>query len=84
MKVLIFGTTGFLGRKLIDILINQKKITFFKALRNKRSIKDKNSIFCDLKNIDSIRNALYRFSPSVVINLAAEISFKKNQWDIFG
>ena len=83
MKVLIFGTTGFLGRKLIDILINQKKIIFFKALRNKRSIKDKNSIFCDLKNIDSIRNALYRVSPSVVINLAAEVSFKKKTDGMF-
>ena len=83
MKVLIFGTTGFLGRKLIDILINQKKITFFKALRNKRSIKDKNSIFCDLKNIDSIRNALCRVSPSVVINLAAEVSFKKKTDGMF-
>ena len=83
MKVLIFGATGFLGRKLIDILINQKKITFFKALRNKSSIKDKNSIFCDLKNIDSIRNALYRVSPSVVINLAAEVSFKKKTDGMF-
>ena len=83
MRVLIFGASGFLGRKLIDILINQKKITCFKALRKKRIIKDGNSIFCDLKNVNSIRNALYRISPSVVINLAAEVSFKKKLMGCF-
>ena len=78
MRVLIFGATGFLGTKLIEILTKQKKIIFFKALRNKRRIKDKNTIFCDFKNTESIKDVLYRISPNVVINLAAEISFKKN------
>jgi len=83
MRVLIFGATGFLGRKLVDILIKQRKIIFFKALRNKKRIKEKNSIFCDLKNTESIKDVLCRISPSVVINLAAEVSFKKKTDEMF-
>ena len=56
MKVLIFGATGFLGRKLIDILINQKKITFFK---NKNDLLQNNGIFFSLLAIKYAHQITY-------------------------
>ena len=78
MKILIFGSSGFLGKKLVKFLNKEKNLTVFKALRNKESINDQNSFFCDLKNNISIKNVLNNLFPDVIVNLGSEVSFKKN------
>ena len=78
MKILIFGSGGFLGKKLVKFLNKEKNLTVFKALRNKESINDQNSFFCDLKNNISIKNVLNNLFPDIIVNLGSEVSFKKN------
>jgi len=83
MKILIFGATGFLGKKLIKLLDKQKNLKVFKALRKKKSISDQSLFFCDLKSTLSIKNALNTLSPDIVVNLGAKVSFKKKTDDMF-
>ena len=78
MKILIFGSSGFLGKKLIKLLNKKKNLIVFKALRNKKNINNKNSFFCDLKNNISIKNVLNNLSPDIIVNLGSEVSFKNN------
>ena len=42
MKILIFGSSGFLGKKLIELLSKKKNLIIFRALRNKKNIDNKN------------------------------------------
>ena len=83
MKILIFGSGGFLGKKLVKFLNKKKNLAVFKTLRNKESINDKNSFFCDLKNNISIKNVLNNLSPDIIVNLGSEVSFKNNNNSMF-
>ena len=83
MKILIFGSSGFLGKKLVKFLNKEKNLVVFKTLRKKKSISDRNSFFCDLKDIPSVKNVLNILSPDIVVNLGAEVSFKKKTDDMF-
>ena len=83
MKILIFGSSGFLGKKLVKFLSKKKNLAVFKTLRNKESINDKNSFFCDLKNNISIKKVLNNLSPDIIVNLGSEVSFKKNNNSMF-
>ena len=78
MKILIFGSSGFLGKKLVKFLNKKKNLIVFKALRNKKNVDNKNSFFCDLKNNISIKNVLNNLSPDIIVNLGSEVSFKNN------
>ena len=78
MKILIFGSSGFLGKKLIKLLNKKKNLIVFKALRNKKNLNNKNSFFCVLKNNISIKNVLNNLSPDIIVNLGSEVSFKNN------
>ena len=78
MKILIFGSSGFLGKKLVRLLSKKKNLIIFRALRNKKNIDNKNSFFCDLKNNISIKNVLNNLFPDIIVNLGSEVSFKKN------
>ena len=83
MKILIFGSTGFLGKKLVKLLDKEKNLRIFKAVRKKKDINDKNSLHCDLKDSISIKKTLNILSPDIVVNLGAEVSFKKKTKDMF-
>ena len=83
MKILIFGSSGFLGKKLVKLLSKKKNLSIFRALRNKKNVDNKNSFFCDLKNNISIKNVLNNLSPDIIVNLGSEVSFKKNNNNMF-
>ena len=71
MKILITGSTGFLGEAVIR-LINEKKNLYF-ITRNKN--KNKKNFYCDLENLKNVKYIINFLKPDVIINLAAEVNF---------
>lgn len=80
MKVLITGSSGFLGRELVKILNKRKYILTFLGRKKK---KEKNYIFCNLKNLEQLKIALEKCNPDVIINLAAEVNFSKKTKNMY-
>jgi dTDP-4-dehydrorhamnose reductase len=74
MKILITGSTGFLGREVVK-LINKKKFDLYFITRKKK--KKKNYFYCNLKNSKKIKYITNILRPDVIINLAAEVNFIK-------
>lgn len=74
MKILITGSTGFLGKVLVR-LINKKKNNLYLVTRKKN--KKKNNIYCNLDNLKKIKSITNLIKPDVIINLAAEVNFIK-------
>ena len=74
MKILITGSTGFLGKVLVQ-LINKKKNNLYFVTRKKN--KKKNSFYCNLDNLKKIKCITNLVKPDVIINLAAEVNFIK-------
>ena len=71
MKILIFGSTGFLGKKLIKLLDKQKNLRILKAVRKQKNINDNHSLYSDLQDSISIKKTLNLLSPDIVVNLGA-------------
>jgi nucleoside-diphosphate-sugar epimerase len=72
MKILITGSTGFLGKSLVQLMI-KKKLYFITRKKNKK----KNNFYCNLQNLKKIKNIINILKPDVIINLAAEVDFTK-------
>ena len=73
MKIILTGSTGFIGSRLVDRL---SKINSFKILsisRKNIQIRDKNKIQhikCDLKSLNKIKDKIVDFNPDALIHLA--------------
>lgn len=63
-KVLVFGASGLVGKSVVNVLSNSKKVE--KVIASTR--KD-----ADLKNINDIKNAINVNRPDYVINCAAKV-----------
>ena len=72
MKILITGSTGFLGKVLVR-LINKKRNNLYFITRKKN--KKKNNFCCNLENLKKVQYVINLIKPDVVINLAAKINF---------
>ena len=73
MKVLITGASGFLGREFTK-LINKKK---YKCFFLSRRFKTKKYCYAPLQRYSNIKKVLEFVKPDIIVNLAAEINFKK-------
>tara|TARA_R110002074_G_scaffold401369_1_gene599334 strand:- start:1994 stop:2941 length:948 start_codon:yes stop_codon:yes gene_type:complete len=74
--ILIIGGTGALGKKLIKRYYNDNKIIVLSRDEHKhyhllKEYKNIESVIGDVRNKNSIMNALLRFKPNIVINAAA-------------
>jgi dTDP-4-dehydrorhamnose reductase len=79
MNVLITGSSGFLGKEVIKILIKKKyKLTLISRKKSK-----KNYIFCNLNNLKKLKVILREFKPDAIINLAAEVNFYKKTKNMY-
>ena len=76
MKILITGSTGFIGKNLCKLLKKEKKKQLFFITRSHS--KKKNYFNCNLNNRKKLRLILHKIKPQIIINLAAIIDFKKN------
>ena len=70
--ILLTGATGFLGKEVYKILSSRDYE--IKAISSV-SYRLKNHIPCDLSNPKELIRLLHKVNPSIVINLAAKISF---------
>lgn len=68
MNIVITGSSGFIGSRLVQILSNSNK---FKLLCITRSeSKQKKYIKCNLNKIDNYKKKIINFKPDVLIHLA--------------
>lgn len=79
MRVLVTGITGFIGSELAHKLVEQRHKVFgfvrhvigrdFRSIEN---IKDKITLVtCDIADYTSVRNAIKKIRPDIVLHLAA-------------
>ena len=76
-RVLVTGADGFLGKKVIELLI--KHDLPFIGVSRKRA--KNNHVLCDLSKPADVLNLLEKTKPKVVINLAASVDFKTTKLD---
>ena len=73
MRVLIIGSSGFIGRHLVPYLEKNGHSLFLCDLEIEET---DNSISMDLMNPSGLENVIVKFSPDVIINLAAKTDNK--------
>ena len=78
MKVLVTGSTGFLGKEVCKVL-KLKKMDIYKISSKKK----KGYISCNLENKKKIKKILKEIKPDIIINMAAIIDFKKKNIEQF-
>ena len=80
MKVLIYGSTGFVGRYVVKQLIN--KVEIFLAVKDEKKVKD---FFPEnikaIKLTDKIENPIFKVNPDIVINLIGIL--KESRYNTF-
>lgn len=69
MKILIIGSDGFVGRNIADVLSKDHDV--YRGSRKDKS--DPKSVFIDLLNKDTIKNALNQIQPEIIINAAGVV-----------
>jgi len=76
MKILITGSTGFLGKAVV-LLINKKKNNLYFLTRRKG--RKKKNFYCNLENLEYVFYIINILKPDVIINLAANVNFVKKK-----
>lgn len=74
MKILITGSNGLLGQKLVKLLAGKEGITLLATSKGKNRISNKNGYEyqpLDITSKDEIASVFDYFTPTVVINTAA-------------
>ena len=72
MKILVTGSTGFLGKEVCSMLKLENKSIYKISSKKKRGY-----VKCNLKNHKKIKKILEEIRPDIIINMAATIDFKK-------
>ncbi len=70
-KVIITGANGFLGRHLYEKLILSSDYEVFRFVRN--NVQLENDYNVDIRNKDSVEDAIFSIQPHIVFHLAADI-----------
>lgn len=76
MKILITGSTGFLGKAVVQ-LINKKNNNLYFLTRKKK--RKKKNFYCNLEKLGKIKYIINILKPDVIINLAANVNFVKKK-----
>lgn len=80
-KILIFGNTGFIGSWLsialdlfdVKVLGISLKMSNQNYVSNTSQFKKKiKTVYCDINNLDKIKNTIIGFKPEIIIHLASQ------------
>lgn len=83
MKILITGATGFLGKRIVDLLKKEGGNEIYALARNQKSAKNIEKmgikvVYGDLGEPAVLKKSLEELSPNAIIHLAAEIATQRN------
>jgi len=78
MKILVTGSTGFLGKEVCAMLKLENNNIYKISSKKKRGY-----VHCNLKNHKKIKKILKKIRPDIIINMAATINFKKKDMEEF-
>ncbi len=83
-KILITGSTGFLGKNILNFLIKEKfKIYDILRLTNKKKIiKNNNYIPIFFKNFKNLNSSLKKINPNIIIHCATHYTLKTDHQSI--
>lgn len=73
-KILITGSNGLLGQKLVYALLNRKDVTIIATSKGQNRISEKNGYSyesLDITDKDQVQKIMLKYTPDVVINTAA-------------
>ena len=80
MNILITGASGFLGTEVTKIL---KENNYKTTIIGRKKNRIRNYIHCNLNNLNKFKLILRKLKPDIVINLAAEVNFKKKTKNMY-
>ena len=69
MNILLTGSSGFIGKSLLNILDNKFNIL---SITRKKTSNSKKILIGDLNKLEIIKNEIINFNPEIVIHLAWE------------
>lgn len=75
MKVLVLGANGFIGKNVADTLTARHKV--YRATREKK-LSQPNSVYIDLLQPDTIKQALNQIKPDAIVNCAGIIDASRD------
>lgn len=73
MNIVLTGSSGFIGHRLLEKLARNKRNNILNLVRSKpKKIRKKNITYlkCDLKNLELKKSEIIKFKPEILIHLA--------------
>ena len=84
MKILVTGSSGYLGNILIPYLLNNQIDVFGIDLFHSNILSNEKQFVCDITNLSLLEKKIGLNTFDVIIHLASEIDFaKKNQNELY-
>ena len=78
MKILLFGSSGFVANHMKELIKSKTKWDIFESDKDCKN--NKNYFQCDITNKNEVENVINVIKPDYVINFAAQSSVKKS-WE---
>ncbi|MGP3667997.1 MAG: NAD-dependent epimerase/dehydratase family protein [Candidatus Bathyarchaeota archaeon] len=75
MNVLVTGSAGFIGKKIVERLREKPEINVVLGID---VVKDEDTLVCDIRDYDSLKKTVENLKPSIIIHTAAQAYIPKS------